>query len=118
FEGLALGARLAFIPVAPRHAFVPPLAAVIYGLSTPVGIAAGLALRGAYSPGGATAGIVSGVLDALSSGVLIYTGLVELLAHEFLFNKEMMNSSNGRLVYAIGTMLLGSGVMALLGRWA
>ena len=27
-------------------------------------------------------------MDALSSGVLIYTGLVELLAHEFLFMPE------------------------------
>ncbi|KAJ7803640.1 hypothetical protein B0H14DRAFT_2384394, partial [Mycena olivaceomarginata] len=68
----------------------------------------------------ATASIVSGVLDSLSAGarILMYTGLVELLAHEFLFNKEMVNSSNGKLVYAIGSMLFGCGIMALLGKWA
>lgn len=54
------------------------LAAIIYGLSTPVGIAVGLALRGGYDPGSPTASIVSGVLDALSAGILIYTGLVEV----------------------------------------
>ncbi|KAJ7905981.1 ZIP-like iron-zinc transporter [Mycena leptocephala] len=118
FEGLGLGSRLAFIALPPRFAYVPVLAAIIYGLSTPVGIAVGLALRGGYDPGSPTASIVSGVLDALSAGILIYTGLVELLAHEFLFNKEMMRSSNGRLAYALGTMLLGCGVMALLGKWA
>ncbi|KAJ7464472.1 ZIP-like iron-zinc transporter [Mycena latifolia] len=118
FEGLGLGSRLAFIPLAPRYSYVPVLAAIVYGLSTPVGIAAGLAVRSTYNPGSATASIVSGVLDSLSAGILIYTGLVELLAHEFLFNKEMMNSSNGKLAYALGTMLLGCGVMALLGKWA
>ncbi|KAJ7227835.1 ZIP-like iron-zinc transporter [Mycena haematopus] len=118
FEGLGLGSRLAFIQLPPRYNYVPVIAAIIYGLSTPVGIAVGLGLRSSYNPGSATASIVSGVLDSLSAGILIYTGLVELLAHEFLFNKEMMNSSNGKLAYALGTMLLGCGVMALLGKWA
>ncbi|KAF7300914.1 ZIP-like iron-zinc transporter [Mycena kentingensis (nom. inval.)] len=84
----------------------------------PIGIAVGLGLRSSYNPGSATASIVSGVLDSLSAGILIYTGLVELLAHEFLFNKEMMGAENGRVAYSIATMLLGSGVMALLGKWA
>ncbi|KAJ7148397.1 ZIP-like iron-zinc transporter [Mycena crocata] len=118
FEGLGLGSRLAFIRLAPRYNYVPVLAAIVYGLSTPVGIAVGLAVRATYNPGSATASIVSGVLDSLSAGILIYTGLVELLAHEFLFNKEMMNSSNGKLAYALGTMFLGCAVMALLGKWA
>jgi zinc transporter 1/2/3 len=43
---------------------------------------------------------------------------LQLLAHEFLFNKEMVNSSNGKLAYAIGSMLFGCGIMALLGKWA
>ncbi|KAJ7625642.1 ZIP-like iron-zinc transporter [Roridomyces roridus] len=118
FEGLGLGSRLAFIELPPRYHFVPVVSALVYGLSTPVGIAVGLAVRSTYNPGSATASIVSGVLDSLSSGILIYTGLVELLAHEFLFNKEMMNASNKKLTYALGTMLFGCGVMALLGRWA
>ena len=57
---------------------MPVLAALIYGLSTPVGIAVGLALRSTYAPASATASIVSGVLDSLSAGILIYTGLVEV----------------------------------------
>ncbi|KAF7310046.1 ZIP-like iron-zinc transporter [Mycena indigotica] len=118
FEGLGLGSRLAFIKLPPKYNWVPILAACVFGVSTPVGIAVGLAVRSSYDPGSATASIVSGILDSLSAGILIYTGLVELLAHEFLFSKEMMNSSNGNLVYAIGTMLLGCGLMALLGKWA
>ena len=43
---------------------------------------------------------------------------MQLLAHEFLFNKEMINGSNKKLIYAIGCMMFGCGIMALLGRWA
>ena len=57
-------------------------------------------------------------MDALSAGILIYTGLVELLAHEFLFNKEMINASNKKMAYALCCMIAGCGIMALLGRWA
>lgn len=108
--------------------------AILYGVTTPIGIAAGLGIRTTYNPNTATASIVSGVMDSLSAGILIYTGTVEvvfsfiwisfadgllqLLAHEFLFNAEMINASNGHLVYAIGCMLCGCGVMALLGNWA
>jgi len=118
FEGLGLGTRLAFMPLQPREQWVPLAGAVVYGLSTPLGIAVGLAVRDSYNPGSATASIVSGVLDATSSGILLYTGLVELLAHEFLFNPAMHHVSNARLMFASGSLLFGAGVMALLGRWA
>ena len=42
----------------------------------------------------------------------------QLLAHEFLFNKEMINGSNGKLLYALGCMMAGCALMAVLGRWA
>jgi len=118
FEGLGLGSRLAYLDLPKRYRHTPVFAGIVYGLATPIGIAAGLGIRTTYNPNSAKASIVSGVLDALSSGVLIYTGLVELLAHEFLFNKDMAQRSNGHLAYAVVCMLLGTGIMALLGRWA
>ncbi|KAF9006007.1 ZIP-like iron-zinc transporter [Cyathus striatus] len=118
FEGLGIGSRLAYMRMAPKYSWVPIVGALIYGITTPIGIAAGLGVRRTYNPGSTTSSIVSGVMDCLSAGILIYTGLVELLAHEFLFNKEMMNGSNGKLAYAVGCMLLGCAVMALLGKWA
>ncbi|KAF9446107.1 ZIP-like iron-zinc transporter [Macrolepiota fuliginosa MF-IS2] len=118
FEGLGIGTRLAHMELPSRYNWVPFAGAVLYGLTTPIGIAVGLGVRTLYNPDSTTASIVSGVLDSLSSGILIYTGLVELLAHEFLFNREMMESSNAKLAYALGSMCLGCGLMALLGRWA
>jgi zinc transporter 1/2/3 len=118
FEGLGVGSRLAFLPLPDGYRHVPVLAAIAYGLATPVGIAVGLGVRQTYNPESPTASIVSGVMDSISAGILLYTGLVELLAHEFLFNKAMIEGSNGKLAYAVGSMMLGCAVMALLGRWA
>ncbi|KAJ4473600.1 Zinc/iron permease [Lentinula aciculospora] len=120
FEGLGVGSRLAYmqkhLPYEYRN--VGLWGALLYGITTPVGIAAGLGVRTTYNPDSTTASIVSGVMDSLSAGILIYTGMVELLAHEFLFSREMQTSSNTRLARCVCTMLLGCGLMALLGKWA
>ena len=118
FEGLALGTRLAALKLPPSYRWTPIVGAIAYGLTTPIGIAAGLGVRTTYNPSSATASIVSGVFDSFSSGILLYTGLVELLAHEFLFNKEMNEAPLGQVIYAAGCVILGAGIMALLGRWA
>ncbi|KAI0046478.1 Zinc/iron permease [Auriscalpium vulgare] len=118
FEGLGIGSRLANLRMPARLNWVPIAAALLYGMTTPLGIAVGLGVRTTYNPGSAQASAVSGVLDALSAGILIYTGLVELLAHEFLFSREMREASNGKLAYALGCMLAGCALMALLGKWA
>lgn len=61
-----------------RYNYVPLCAAILYGLTTPIGIAVGLGVRTTYNPGSTEASIVSGILDSLSAGILIYTGLVEV----------------------------------------
>ncbi|KAF8661365.1 hypothetical protein AX16_001459 [Volvariella volvacea WC 439] len=118
FEGLAIGARLAYMKLSAKYNWIPIVGAVLYGLMTPIGIAAGLGVRSTYNPGGSTSSIVTGILDSISAGILFYTGLVELLAHEFLFNEEMQSASNGQLAYAVCSMLLGCGLMSLLAKWA
>ncbi len=77
FEGLGIGSRLAFLKMPPGYNWVPIAGGLLYGMTTPIGIAAGLGIRSSYNPGSAKASIVSGVLDSLSSGILLYTGLVE-----------------------------------------
>ncbi|PSS30990.1 hypothetical protein PHLCEN_2v2478 [Hermanssonia centrifuga] len=77
FEGLGVGSRLAYMELPRRYNHIPMLGALLYGITTPIGIAVGLGIRSTYNPGSTTASIVSGVLDAFSAGILIYTGLVE-----------------------------------------
>ncbi|KAG1842171.1 ZIP-like iron-zinc transporter [Suillus subalutaceus] len=118
FEGLGVGTRLAHLQLPPKYNYIAICGALLYGITTPLGIAVGLGVQSTYNPNSTTASIVSGVLDSLSAGILLYTGLVELLAHEFIFNKEMINGSNKKVAYALSCMLFGCGIMALLGRWA
>ncbi|KAK7687242.1 hypothetical protein QCA50_009747 [Cerrena zonata] len=118
FKGLGVSSRLTYMDLPAKYSYVPIIGALLYGITTPLGIAVGLGIRTTYNPGSTTASIVSGILDAFSSGILIYTGLVELLTHEFLFNKEMIDGSNTKLAHAIGCLILGCGFMAVLGHWA
>ncbi|CAE6428158.1 unnamed protein product [Rhizoctonia solani] len=119
FEGLGLGTRLAGLELPPSYrSWVPYAGAILYGLTTPVGIAAGLGIRTTYNPGSTTSSIVGGIFDSISAGILLYTGLVELLAHEFIFNPSMHRAPMGKLLYACGMMCLGAGLMSLIGRWA
>lgn len=117
FEGLGIGARLSAIPIPTRLNWLPWALCAGYGLTTPIAIAIGLGLRTTYNPGSFTANVVSGVLDAVSAGILIYTGLVELLARDFLFNPERTRD-NTRLAFMIFCVFLGAALMALLGKWA
>ena len=116
FEGLGIGARMSAIPFKPGS-WLPWLLCATYGLTTPIAIAIGLGLRTTYNPNSFTANVVSGVLDAVSAGILIYTGLVELLARDFLFNPTR-TKDNKRLVFMVVCVFLGTGIMALLGKWA
>ncbi|KAL2815251.1 Zinc/iron permease [Aspergillus cavernicola] len=116
FEGLGIGARMSAIPFR-KGSWLPWILCGLYGLTTPISIAIGLGVRTTYNSGSYTANVVSGVLDAISAGILIYTGLVELLARDFLFDPHR-TQDNKRLSFMVVSMLLGAGIMALLGKWA
>ena len=109
FEGLGLGSRLAVAPWPKSKKNTPYYFAIGYGLSTPVAIAAGLGVRQTYAPGSQTSLITNGVFDSISAGILIYTGLVELMAHEFMFSSFMRRAPLKIVMYAFGMMCLGAG---------
>ena len=75
---MGIGSRLAYMKLPASYSWVPYAGAILYGFTTPIGIAVGLGVRTLYNPGSTTASIVSGTLDSLSSGILVYTGLVEV----------------------------------------
>lgn len=107
FEGLGLGSRLASVPFPDR--WTPYIMGICYGLSTPLAIAIGLGVRTSFDPESQTALILNGVFDAISSGILLYTGLVELMAHEFLFGKGLREQKLSYVLVAFAYMVLGAG---------
>ncbi|KAL8846265.1 MAG: hypothetical protein Q9221_008638 [Calogaya cf. arnoldii] len=118
FEGLGLGSRLASTPWQKSKHWTPYILGAAYSFSTPIALAIGLGVRNTYAPGSQTALIVNGVFDSISAGILIYTGLVELMAHEFMFSPTMRRAPMKEVMFAFGMMCLGAGLMALLGKWA
>jgi zinc transporter 1/2/3 len=109
FEGLGLGTRLATVPWPKTKRLTPYLLAIGYGVSTPIAIAVGLAVRQSFSTGSAKFLLVNGIFDSISAGILIYTGLVELMAHEFMFSPSMRKASISTVISAFGSMVLGAG---------
>jgi len=117
FEGLGIGARLSMIPFPKRYNWLPWTLCLVYGLTTPIAVAIGLGMATTYNPGSFVATVVSGVLDSVSAGILLYTGLVELLARDFLFNPDR-SRKKGDLVFMLICLFWGNIVMSLLGKWA
>ena len=118
FEGLALGSRFATIDWPKARRWTPYALGLGYAFSTPIAIAIGLGVRSTYHPGSQAALITNGVFDSISAGILIYTGLVELMAHDFMFSSYMRRAPVSEMLYAFGTMCCGAGLMAVLGNWA
>lgn len=117
FEGLGIGARLSAIPFPKRLSWMPWALCAGYGLTTPLAIAIGLGVRTTYNAGSFTANVVSGVLDATSAGILLYSGFVEFLARDFLFNPDRTKDDK-QLAFMVCSVVLGAALMALLGKWA
>ncbi|KAI6793933.1 hypothetical protein KC332_g16896, partial [Hortaea werneckii] len=118
FEGLALGTRLASVEWPKSRRWTPYLLGVGYAISTPIAIAIGIGVRTSFAPGSQKTLITNGVFDSVSAGILIYTGLIELMAHEFMFSEYMQKAPVREVLSAVGMMALGAGLMALLGNWA
>lgn len=109
FEGLGLGSRIAGTPWPKPKRWTPYILAFAYGISTPIAMAIGLGVGKTYNPGSQRGLIVNGVFDSISAGILIYTGLVELMAHEFMFSAAMRRAKLSVVLSAFGMMCLGAG---------
>lgn len=118
FEGLGLGARLAGVPWPKGKEWTAYVLAGGYALTTPIAIAIGIGVRKSYPPNSSRTLITEGVFNSISGGILLYTGLVELLAHEFIFSPHMKQASLLEILSAFFLIAAGTALMALLGKWA
>jgi len=115
FEGLTLGVRLASLPLR-RGSIIPYVLALAFAITTPIGIAAGL-VGASLNPRGPTALLISGIMSAISAGVLIYSGCVELLAGDFLESHGVRDSSRNRQILALVSLCAGAAAMTVSGFW-
>lgn len=90
--------------------------ATFFSLTVPMGIAIGIGISSIFNENSPNTLIVEGVFNAAASGILIYMSLVDLLAADFM-NPRMQNNFKLQLGSNIA-LLLGSGCMSLLAKWA
>lgn len=117
FEGLALGSRIAAIQF-PRKSFRPWLMVLAYGLTTPIGQAIGLIVHKMYDPQSMGGLLVVGFMNAISSGLLLYAGLVQLLAEDFLTEKSYKVLKGKKRLRAYLAVTVGALMMAVVGAFA
>lgn len=117
FEGLALGSRIAAIQF-PRKSLRPWLMVLAYGTTTPIGQAIGLIVHRMYDPQSMGGLLVVGFMNAISSGLLLYAGLVQLLAEDFLTEKSYKTLKGKKRLRAYLAMCTGALMMAIVGAFA
>ena len=59
-----------------------------------------------------------GIMNAISSGLLVFAGLVELLAEDFLSDKSYVVLQGRQRLEACGAVAAGAALMAFVGAWA
>lgn len=92
--------------------------ALAYGATTPIGQAIGLGVHGLYDPAGEMGLLMVGIMNAISSGLLLFAGLVELLAEDFLSDRSYEVLMGRRRLEACAAVVGGGLLMALVGAWA
>ncbi|PWA70952.1 zinc/iron permease [Artemisia annua] len=113
FEGMGLGGCIlqAEYKMAKKTVMV-----FFFSVTTPFGIALGIALSKTYKENSPSALITVGLLNASSAGLLIYMALVDLLAADFMGPK--LQGSIKLQIKAYAAVLLGAGGMSLMSKWA
>ena len=91
----------------------------MFSVTTPMGIILGMVLFSmtGYDDTNPKALIMEGLLGSVSSGILIYMALVDLIAVDFFHNK-LMNSNVYFKKVSFIALTLGSASMSVLALWA
>jgi zinc transporter 1/2/3 len=135
---------LSFEPNTTLVLTVPILSTIVRDqLITPVGIAIGMGVHGSYNANSPEALLSIGVLDSISAGLLLYSGIVEMcvpsvavgyplccaantsshalavdrLVHDFMHG-ELASARPSRVLIAFASLLSGALCMSVLGVWA
>lgn len=115
FEGIALSTRIVELPN--TKLLKKLLMAGVYALVTPVGMAIGIGTLNKFNGNDPSTIIALGTLDSFSAGILIWTGLIEMWAHDWIFG-NLATASFLKTSIALVSLIAGFIVMSVLGKWA
>ena len=133
FEGLSLGIRISTLPSGSRA--LPVILCILFAITAPIGVVVGIVflpsphktavsnlfliqehvntiVRGSVEV--QTAILTQGLLCALSAGMLIYAGGVEMLAGDFVMDPEMRQLDVWKQALGLGSLILGTVAMGII----
>ncbi|KAJ9076611.1 hypothetical protein DSO57_1024481 [Entomophthora muscae] len=116
FEGVGLGARIAEMEFERRN--TPFLMVMAYSVTTSIGIVMGIIVHGTYDPHSPTAIVAEGCLDAISAGILIYTGLVELMGRDLSNDSDFGTKPSKTKTIYLASLYFGALAMTIVALWA
>ncbi|VVT46902.1 uncharacterized protein SAPINGB_P001444 [Magnusiomyces paraingens] len=114
FEGLAVGARISGIRNASMVEMI--IMGTVFALITPIGMAIGLGVINKFNGNDRSTLIALGTIDALSAGILLWTGLVEMLAMDWIIG-SLKDASVWTSLLAMASLIGGMILMSVLGKW-
>ena len=95
------------------------LLAAAFALITPVGMAIGIGVLDQFNGNDPATLISIGTLDALSAGILVWVGVVEMWAGDWMMpGGELVESGIVMTMVAFTGLIAGMALMSLLGKWA
>ncbi|KAJ3577192.1 hypothetical protein NPX13_g3372 [Xylaria arbuscula] len=92
--------------------------ATAFALVTPVGMAIGIGVLHSFNGNDPSTVIAIGTLDAVSAGILLWVGVVEMWATDWLFGGELEDASISTTALGGVGLVAGMVLMGLLGKWA
>ena len=117
FEGLALGTRIAMLPAACASLTTRLLLALAFAAITPIGMAIGVGVLHKFNGNDKHTLVAMATLDALSAGILVWVGAVEMWAADWL-NGDMRVAGPVKTAIGLVSLIGGMALMGLLGKWA
>jgi zinc transporter 1/2/3 len=89
----------------------------IFAVITPIGMAIGIGVLSKFNGNDKSTLIALGTLDSFSAGVLIWTGLADMWARDWIFG-PLAHSGKVRTGCAFLALISGMILMSVLGKWA
>ncbi|GMF17129.1 unnamed protein product [Phytophthora fragariaefolia] len=115
FEGVAVGTATIGSSQSRTKMLLLNLA---FAVTTPIGQAFGIAIHSSNSSSSVAALWIQGIFDCVAAGILLYTGLVELLTYNMTTNQKFLSLSRWQRFTLYICLWAGAGLMALIGKWA
>jgi solute carrier family 39 (zinc transporter), member 1/2/3 len=89
-----------------------------FAFVTPLGMVIGICLLKVFNGNDPSTIAAIGAIDAFSAGILVWVGIVEMWAHDWMAGGEVAQfDTRGKLCCLIG-LVGGMGSMSYLGKWA